>query len=503
MKKSLNIVLISSLLFTASCSKDFLDEKPTEELSTEQLEEAAKQDPALLKGNIAGLYSTMYNTFSAQGADEESHDDFGQKGYDIYTDMLCSDMVLAGRNYGWYDQIARYITTTDYTKLEASHAWKYYYKIIFAANTVIDALGGTDVEIPAEDIEQRHIMGQAKAMRAYSYFYLANLYAKEYGTGSEMILPIYTSTDQPNQPLSSTKDVYDLIVSDLNTSIAYLDNFNRTSKDQINKYVAKGLLAYALGARGTQADWQQVVTLTNDILANGGFPLTTKRESAAILNENGIVTNPESGFNNVNTPSWMWGVDLTLASNLDLVSWWGQVDYFTYSYAAAGDPKTIDKGLYDKIPADDVRKSQFNAKNLMPLNKFFAPERKAMGQRNVVTDYIYMRVDEMQILNAEAYANLNNAASAAESLKKVVSLRKADVNYISNLSGQALKNEIYLQTRIEFWGEGKSYLAMKRNKATITRGSNHLSFPGQSFRYNDEKLTFPIPQVEIQNNPQI
>ena len=95
MKKSLNIVLISSLLFTASCSKDFLDEKPTEELSTEQLEEAAKQDPALLKGNIAGLYSTMYNTFSAQGADEESHDDFGQKGYDIYTDMLCSDMVLA------------------------------------------------------------------------------------------------------------------------------------------------------------------------------------------------------------------------------------------------------------------------------------------------------------------------------------------------------------------------------------------------------------------------
>jgi len=185
------------------------------------------------------------------------------------------------------------------------------------------------------------------------------------------------------------------------------------------------------------------------------------------------------------------------------VSWWGQVDYFTYSYAAAGDPKTIDKGLYDKIPADDVRKSQFNAKNLMPLNKFFAPERKAMGQRNVVTDYIYMRVDEMQILNAEAYANLNNAASAAESLKKVVSLRKADVNYISNLSGQALKDEIYLQTRIEFWGEGKSYLAMKRNKATITRGSNHLSFPGQSYRYNDEKLTFPIPQVEIQNNPQI
>src|SRR5690606_36035803 len=351
------------------------------------------------------------------------------------------------------------------------------------------------------DIEQRHIMGQAKAMRAYSYFYLANLYAKEYGTGSEMILPIYTSTDQANQPLSSTKDVYDLIVSDLNTSIAYLDNFNRTSKDQINKYVAKGLLAYALGARGTQADWQQVVTLTNDILANGGFPLTTKRESAAILNENGIVTNPESGFNNVNTPSWMWGVDLTLASNLDLVSWWGQIDYFTYSYAAAGDPKVIDKGLFDKIPANDVRKKQFSSG--LPINKFYTLKREFMEQRQIETDYIYMSVDEMVLLNAEANAHIGNEPAAIASLKSLLDLRLDNTTYLSSLSGQALKDEIYLQTRIEFWGEGKSYLAMKRNKATVTRGSNHLYLAGQSFKYNSDEMSFPIPQVEIQNNPQI
>jgi hypothetical protein len=49
-------------------------------------------------------------------------------------------------------------------------------------------------------------------------------------------------------------------------------------------------------------------------------------------------------------------------------------------------------------------------------------------------------------------------------------------------------------------GEGKSYLAMKRNKATTTRGSNHL-FAGDSFQYNDAKLTFEIPQNEVLNNP--
>jgi hypothetical protein len=43
-------------------------------------------------------------------------------------------------------------------------------------------------------------------------------------------------------------------------------------------------------------------------------------------------------------------------------------------------------------------------------------------------------------------------------------------------SGTSLQEEIYLQTRLEFWGEGKSYLAMKRNKATVKSGINHLFF---------------------------
>ena len=78
-----------------------------------------------------------------------------------------------------------------------------------------------------------------------------------------------------------------------------------------------------------------------------------------------------------------------------------------------------------------------------------------------------------------------------------------DVSYISSLSGQGLLNEIYLQTRIELWGEGKSYLAMKRNKATIKRGPNHLYLAGESFSYSDPKLTFVIPQAEVLNNPNL
>jgi len=483
MKKHFYIIaatVLSSIM--SSCEDDFLEKQPTQQLSPEQIAAAAAKDPSLLNGNIAGLYSTMYITGTGG---TENHDDFGQKGYDIYSDMLVSDMVLGGVTYGWYTTVARYQATVNNTLNPAYQPWRYYYRIIFGANTVIDALGGTDAE--QTDPLKRQIMGQAKAMRAYAYFYLAQFYATGYGTGTEKILPIYTNTQVPNQPRSTSAEVYNLIIADLTQAVEYLEEFERSSKDQINQEVAKGLLAYAYAARGTQADLAQVVTLTDDIITNGGFPLTTQAQTTG-------------GFNNVATPSWMWGVDLTIANGLDLISWWGQVDRYTYSYAWAGDPKRIDKGLYDAIRTGDVRKGQFDTA-LRPANKFYDPARVVGGQRTVITDYIYMRVDEMYLLNAEAKAKLGQDGPARDRLKQVLQLRMTDYSYVDALSGQALQNEIYLQTRIELWGEGKAYLAMKRNKATVTRGSNHLYLAGQSFAWDSDELTFPIPQAEVINNP--
>ncbi len=490
-------VAILGSVMVSGCKKDFLDAKPTEFTTPEQLGEAALQDPGLLAGSVSGLYKTMIDVGTGGTT---RHDDFGQKGVDIYTDMLSSDMVLGALNYGWYEPVARYTASIDFTRNEVYVPWRYYYRQVFGANTLIDILGGTDAVPGTTELKQN--MGQAKAMRAYAYFYLSQLYAKEYGDGTQKILPIYKNADplQANQPKGTAKDVWDLMVSDLETAITYLDGFTRTSKDQIDKNVAKGLLAYVLAARGTAADWAKVETLSQDLMT--AFPKTTPVQ--LVFNGSNATT---AGFNNVATPSWIWGVDLTLAQGLDLISWWGQVDLFTYSYAWAGDPKTVDRGLYDAIRADDIRKGQFRTPTqsyaLMPINKFFDPERTIGKQRDVVTDYVYMRADEFYLLNAEAKARLNKEGEARTALSTFLSDRITDVSYISGLSGAALLNEIYLQTRIELWGEGKSYLAMKRNKATIKRGANHLFFAGDQFQYNDPKLTFVIPQAEELNNPNL
>lgn len=481
-----NTIYVLVILLIISCEKEFLETEPTQNISDAQIARISKIEPTIQEANIAGLYSTMYST-GVGGT--TGHEDFGHRAYDIYSDMLSADMTMPANNYGWYQQLLQLNATTDYTDLANYSVWRYHYRVIRGANKIIDGLGGT--EVTPEKEAGKFFMGQAKAMRAYGYFYLANFFAKEYSP-EELILPIYTNTTDPNQALSKTSDVYALIVKDLEEAIVLLDKFNRTVKNEVNKEVAQGLLAYAYLTMG---EYDKSAALTKSIIDSGAFTLMDDTEVLG-------------GFNDISTSGWMWGVDLTVDIGLNLLSWWGMVDIYTFSYASFGDPKVIDQGLYDKIPANDVRKGQFlnfstHPLHLTPYNKFYHEDRVFRGQRNVTADYFYMRVAEMYLLNAEANARANKEADAKVSLKALLSKRIPDTSYVDGLSGQALLDEIYLQTRIELWGEGKSYLAMKRFKATITKGSNHAYLRGTSYKYNDEKLTFEIPQAEIIDNPLI
>lgn len=478
-KRLIYSIFATGLLLTTSCSEEFLETEPTQFLTQDQYQEAAVNNPDLVEGTVTGIYSLMFQTGTGGTT---GHDDFGQKGYDIYSDMLSGDMALSASVYGWYSRLTNYQATVDFTRNENYMPWRYYYRIIRSTNVVIKTLGGNDA-IPVNQ-KNKYLMGQAKAMRAYAYFYLAQFYSREYDA-SRAILPIYTDPAQQAQPKSPTSDVYALIVSDLNSAISLLNGYVRDSKNQINEYVAKGLLAYTYAAMGMNTEAKN---LSLDIVNNGGFPKTTALEL-------------KGGFNNVATPSWMWGVDLTLNQGLDLISWWGQVDVYTYSYAWAGDRKVIDNALFATIPTSDIRRTQFSASTGLPLNKFYDPAKVAGGQRNITTDYIYMRVDEFYLLGAEAAAKSGDEATAKNLLTDLLSNRLTSTAYINALTGQALLDEIYKQTRIELWGEGKTYLAMKRNHRNATRGTNHAYQAGTSVPSNDEKLTFKIPQAEVLYNP--
>ena len=146
-----------------------------------------------------------------------------------------------------------------------------------------------------------------------------------------------------------------MIVSDLTDAISLLDGYVRPDKSKIDKTVAQGLLAYVYAGMGNWADAKTMA----DAVITAGYPVTTTGQLC--------FPGAGSGFNQVNTTSWIWGFDLTEELGHQLIDWWGQMDPFTYSYAWAGDHKSIDDALYAQIDASDVRKTQFGTVPLIEL----------------------------------------------------------------------------------------------------------------------------------------
>lgn len=501
MKKILMIALGAGMLLGA-CSKDFLDKSSTRFISKDDIDRITEQSPHLMEATINGLYAYNVRQFAAAST---GHDDFGQKGFDIYTDMMSGDMNLNSAIYGWYRGISNLTDFENYASTTSAKGWRFYYYMVRGSNNIITAYLD-DNDQPRKELSPKEelILAQAYAMRAYMYYNLVNLYTKGY-EANEKILPIYVRPILTNTPAKPTQEVFALMESDMRTSLQYFEDAGAAGKGpNINYNVAKGIFAYILAAKGTPEALTEVVTLTNDVIAE--YPVGTKAQMLG-------------GFNKVSlNPNWMWGAVLTTENNLDLVSWWGQVDVFTYSYAAVGDSKGMNKELYAAIRPDDVRKKQFETDvkffdpeiddmvsfgtAILPIGKFYAATGKEFkGQRIIESDYVFMRVEEMILLNAETNARMANDGAAIASLTTLLENRMDDYSYINGLSGQALKDEILLQTRIELWGEGKSFAASKRMKKDFTYGSNHLYFPKVSFSYDDSRLVIPVPQAEILNNP--
>jgi len=484
-KTVLIFFLVAGLM--TGCSDEYLDREPSGNITGEQLQEASKTNPDISKAMVSGIYTLTF----VQGTGETSgHDDYGQKSIDIATDLMTGDMALGGKTYTWFATVYE-LQGQKSTDDRPMMNWKYYFTIIKAANEVIDGLGGSDA-MP-EDPTNRAWFGQAKTLRAYAYFYLANLYQNSYqGNKNDPCIPVYeTQLTIDAQPLATVEEVYSLVIKDLEDAIVALDGYTRTNKVEIDKYVAEGFLAYAYLTTG---NYSGAVNAANDIINNGGFQLMS---SAEVI---------ESGFRSVTIPGWMWGIDFTTDNTMALASFWGHMDIFTYSYAGVGDYKAIDISLWNRIPETDVRKNQFaNAfgnGDLLPVWKFWDSGRTVFGDRTWTNDLVYMRVAEMFLIKAEALARNGNDAEAAASLWDLVKERNPEAEErILALTGQDLLDEIYFQVRIELWGEGKTYLAMKRFEATHVRGPNHIDLAGEAISYNDSRMRFEVPEDEITNNP--
>lgn len=541
------IALFTVTLTMVSCSESFLDQPPYGSVITQ--EQYEKLDGAL-EGSMRGIYSMMYAV--------SDHDLFGKRSIDLSTDMLSGDIALTAYSYGWYHTDESGQTAIGRT----SYVWSYYYGILRNINKVLNMVsaqsditkrvaefglpntyneksekyynivdGDTLATYTLLEAELAGYYAQALAMRGYCYSNLINLYAPtniQLGGAweSEVVCPIYNENNlEEAQPVAVLKDVYQQVENDLTLAISYFDAFaetnTRTTKLSVDGNVARAILAYSYLNKAVPtlpagpSNFEKALKYAKEVIDS--------QEYKIISNANVLTT----GFNDVSDNSWMWGQDVTTETAGGLASFFGQVDIHSYSYAWAGDTKVIDQILYDSIPAFDVRKKWFNdgKKNptfkLCPDGKFFSAKNPTSTKdedldREWLSDNVFMRIESMYLIAAEASYRLQDYTGAIDYLRAITDQRvdtaataaTAYAEYIAKLDASNLLAQIEYNWRVEMWGEGYALQTFRRLSPETEkgvdgrkRGGNHAVNAGTAMKASADQFTFPIPSSETSYNP--
>lgn len=514
MKDSMRKILLIAVGLTAmlaGCSKDFLETEPTGLFTPEQLNKASKWNPDIIHSYVSGANAT---TFSRGTGGLNGHSDFGQKSVDIQVDLMSGDMEMTNASYGHFGEAADLTGTASDQSYYSYGNWRYYFRLVNAANSAF-AILGSDKQAPKDEGNQAYY-GQTKALRAYAYYNMLNLFSEPVLTSPDALgVPLYTlenaSTGNPAKR-EKAADLYKFVTDEFKEAKEVLakaeQRKNEQNKDMFNEFAVQGYLAYTYLQQG---QWKQAYDEAVGVINNGGYRLMTANELL------------ESGFRSWDNPEFIWSIDITKDNTGALITFWGHMDVFTMSYAFAGDMKIINPSLYKSIPNTDVRKEWFDSKQLNPSYKFYDAARKPGGDRVWTNDIVMLRLAEMYLIAAEGAYRSGDEANAKKYLKELLAQRynykshdkdaaadreanitkgKEDfVKRVDNLSGESLLSEILYNWRIEMWGEGRGLMTMKRFQLTNERSSKTAFLTGETVKWDDKRLVFQAPEREITNNP--
>lgn len=485
MKKVLLYITPFMLLAMVGCKKDYLETKPTTSVEEKDIFSKLLSTTAALDG----IYKEM---FASGIGGNTGHDNFGQKSVDLQLDLMGNDMVVHSQGYGWFNTTYNLTTWQNANNATQSDAaWYRYYDQIKQANKII---AGVDQLSDATPAQVENIKGQALGLRAYSYFYLVNLFQQTYkGNESKPGVPIYTRDTTGGKPRATVQEVYTQIISDLTQAETLLDGKPRASKMNMDVSVVRGFRArVAL----MMEDWATAATYANK--ARAGYTLLTPAQYTAT-----------DAFSSVAKPEHMWGSIIPADQATIYASFYSHMDIRTGGYAALGGQKKITKALYDQIPSTDIRKSVFTAPaNASGANVAYNQVKlQVPSATSWAGDYIYMRAAEMYLIEAEALARQGNENQARTVLEELVKSRNPNYS-ASAFTGDALINEILLQRRIELWGEGFSLFDIKRLNQGLNRPTGAGNHGAPSYDpgvyttvAKDARFLMRIPQRELDNNP--
>lgn len=412
-------------------------------------------------------------------------------------DVMTEQFPVVYNSYDWYSAWEQDKNLGE-GFVYAQFVWNYFTYLI---GTVNDFIGECDEENISP--QNTPYLGMAFAFRASDYLDMARMYEflpnkkispiNEFGNDvSNLTVPIVTEKtteeEAANNPRATRQEMFDFILSDLQKAENLLQNVTPDSKDFPDLAVVYGLYSRLYMWVENYAEAAKYAEKAIDIYS--GVPTTREQW-----------LDTTTGFNDLNTPSWMWGISQSKYSQTvesGILNWTSWIsNEATFGYAYAGPRPMINAATYERIDNNDFRKLSFIAPYDSPLRglepmidpdlKIYLPYYAALkfrpAQGNIsdyriggASDYPLMRIEEMYFNWAESLVRSGEIALGRYEFENFMRTYRYDSYTCEVFEAEDVLEEIYFQKAVEFWGEGLTFFDLKRTGFSVIR-----NYPGTNF----------------------
>lgn len=371
----------------------------------------------------------------------------------------------------------------------------------------------------AEQATYNNIIGSLKGISAYCHFMMMAYYSTSYTDNSALAIPIINFV--PSVTLKPRRNTVGEVSTFINDELIAASNLlsAQANKNFISKDFCTALRARLAAYR---QDYPLASTLSQSLFASYPIANVTQYESM-------WGTGLPPGHNEVEV---IFQLARTQGDRYDRQSGAGgngtvnsggragNTFAFTNRGPGGGPFFTMNRGLYNSFPDNDIRKTLFIHPNSTinanwdnqsnpNLDRLVIDKFKAKQTIPLLSDLRIFRSSEMHMIYIESLIAANNLSLAAQQMQNFRNNRFTSAAPLPSYSSQqAAYEDLLLERRREFCFEGHRWFDLKRlgqrAGVSIQRAANECTFwswANCTIPANDFRFTLPIPQHEMDNNP--
>ena len=446
--KSFFLFLLLSALATGltSCKKMVTVGTPENKL----ISDVVFTDDKSALSATAGLYSRMMQTNTI----------FASSAMTLYPAMSADEIfnTIAGTN----DEFSKNSLNISNSTIQ-NNIWGFGYNYIYQANAIIEGLEKTG-NISAE-IKNR-LLGEAKFIRAFCYFYLVNLFG-------DIPLVVTTSYEQNAVlPRHSSASIFEQVISDLKEAQTHLASTGLTTDHtRPDKWAVTALLARVYLYR---RDWANAELNATTLINAGLYNLETSLAKVFLPASKEIIWQMVPVQPNYNT----WEGNLFIPATGIVPSY------------------SLTSFLKNAFEINDQRKSVWTQNITVNGSVYTYPYKYKIRTGATITEYyVVLRLAEQYLIRAEARVQQDKINEALSDINLI--RNRAGLTNVITTNKPTILSVIEHERQIELFAEwGHRWFDLKRTG----RIDAVLGIVKPSDWASTDAL-YPIPATEILRNP--